>query len=43
MSKIEKKRILQISAKVGVVKQLHKDHLITDDQYQLLMRKYSHK
>ena len=43
MSKKEMKQILQHTAKIGVVKQLHKDHLITDDQYQYLLRKYSHK
>ena len=43
MSKIEKRRNLQITAKIGVVKQLHKDHLITDEQYQFLLKKYKEK
>jgi len=43
MSKIDRRRHLQYDAKIGIVKQLHKDHLITDEQYQYLLRKYSHK
>ena len=43
MTKAYKRDRLQNFVKIGIVKQMHKDHLITDEHYQNLLRKYSKK
>jgi len=38
-AKITKEKLL-IAAKIGIIKQLYKDKLITANQYQYLLQKY---
>jgi len=43
MKKAQTRGRLQYFVKIGIIKQMYKDHLITDEQYQNLLRKYSKK
>ncbi|MCL2722633.1 MAG: hypothetical protein FWD47_14985 [Treponema sp.] len=43
MSKTLKRQRLQHTVKVGIIKQLYKDHKITDIQYKNLLFKYGKK
>jgi hypothetical protein len=43
MTKTEKRTRLQHHVKIGIIKQLYKDSLITNVQYQLLIQKYNRK
>ena len=40
MNTAETKQKFLLAAKIGIVKQLYKDHLITTNQYQFLLIKY---
>ena len=40
VNKMKRQRLL-VNVKIGIVKQLYKDHQITDSQYHFLMKKYS--
>jgi len=43
MSKTLKRQRLQHTVKVGIIKQLYKDHKITDIQYKNLLLRYGKK
>jgi len=43
MGKLDLRFKMMLSAKIGIIKQLHKDKLITDKQYRFLMNKYDCK
>jgi len=38
-----KRQRLQHTVKIGIIKQMYKDHLITEEQYQTLLKKYDKK